>query len=105
MQRASIIVVPSVWDEPFGLVVAEAMSNGVAIITSKVGGIPEIIQDNGIVIKGITKTKVEKALLMLLNNSKEIKRLQKISWKNFSHTSISSAADLDFYRSKIMFKS
>ena len=30
----------------FGLVAAEAMSNGACIIASKVGGIPEIIKDN-----------------------------------------------------------
>ena len=42
MEKASIIIIPSKWEEPFGLVVAEAMSNGLAIISSKVGGIPEI---------------------------------------------------------------
>ena len=37
MQESSIIVIPSIWNEPFGLVAAEAMSNGLAIISSKVG--------------------------------------------------------------------
>ena len=37
MQKSSIIVIPSVWQEPFGLVAAEAMSNGIAIISSKMG--------------------------------------------------------------------
>ena len=44
---------PSIWNERFGLVVAEGMSNGAAIITSKVEGIPEIIRKNGIVIENI----------------------------------------------------
>ena len=53
MKNASIVVIPSIWEEPFGLVAAEAMSNGACIIASKVGGIPEIIKDNGILIDKI----------------------------------------------------
>ena len=45
MKTASIIVIPSIGEEPFGLVAAEAMSNGICIIASKVGGIPEIIKE------------------------------------------------------------
>ena len=105
MQRASIIVIPSIWDEPFGLVVAEAMSNGVAVITSKVGGIPEIIKDNGIVISDINETKVVNALLELLNDPKKLIKFQKLSWNNFSHTALASALKLDDYRNKIMFNS
>ena len=53
MKSASIIIIPSIWEEPFGLVAAEAMSNGACIIASKVGGIPEIIKNNGILIENI----------------------------------------------------
>ena len=53
MKTASIIVIPSLWQEPYGLVAAEAMSNGICIIASKVGGIPEINNDNGILIENI----------------------------------------------------
>ena len=102
MKLASIIIIPSIWNEPFGLVVAEAMSNGVAVITSKVGGIPEIIKDNGLVISNINETKIENALLTLLNDPAELRKLQKLSWNNFSHTSISSSYILDSYRKKIM---
>ena len=35
---------PSIWEEPFGLVAAEAMSNSIAIIASKVGGLSEIVK-------------------------------------------------------------
>ena len=40
-----ILVVPSLY-EPFGLVVAEGMSSGMAVIASNVGGIPEFLQHN-----------------------------------------------------------
>jgi len=36
---------PSIWDEAFGLVFAEASASGLAVIGSKRGGIPEIIMD------------------------------------------------------------
>ena len=57
MSETAVIVIPSVWNEPFGLVAAEAMSNGVAVISSNSGGLPEIIRDNGILIKNINSKK------------------------------------------------
>lgn len=43
---ARALVVPSRWYEPFGLVMLEAMSEGVPVIVSDRGGLPEII-DHG----------------------------------------------------------
>ncbi len=34
---------PAVWQEPFGLVNIEAMSTGLPVISTQVGGIPEIV--------------------------------------------------------------
>ena len=53
MKTASIVVIPITWQEPFGLVAAEAICNGTCVIASKVGGLPEIIEDNGILIENI----------------------------------------------------
>ena len=66
MKTSSIIVIPSIWEEPFGLVAAEAMSNGISIIASKVGGMPEIIGDNGILIENINYQKLKKNLIEIL---------------------------------------
>lgn len=41
--QASMLIVPSLWQEPFGLVVIEAMARGVPIIASNIGGPAEII--------------------------------------------------------------
>jgi len=41
-----VLVVPSLWDEPFGRVIIEANSYGIPVIASNRGGIPEIIEDN-----------------------------------------------------------
>ena len=104
MQKASIVVVPSIWDEPFGLVVAEAMSNGAAIITSKVGGIPEIIQGNGCVLEDIDEVKVQQALENLMKDPKKLSIYQKKSWENFILSSQASTKQLDKHRSKTILK-
>ena len=44
LKAANIAVVPSMWDEPFGLTVVEAMASGLPLITTRSGGIPEICE-------------------------------------------------------------
>ncbi|MBV8589513.1 MAG: glycosyltransferase family 4 protein [Acetobacteraceae bacterium] len=48
MARAAIVVVPSRWPEPFGLVAVEAMACGAALITSRRGALPEIAGDTAL---------------------------------------------------------
>ncbi len=48
LKTADIAVVPSMWEEPFGLTVIEAMAAGLPLITTYSGGIPEIC--NGVAI-------------------------------------------------------
>ena len=43
LQEADVAVLPSVWEEPFGLTVAEAQAAGLPIITTNQGGIPEVV--------------------------------------------------------------
>jgi glycosyltransferase involved in cell wall biosynthesis len=44
------VVVPSVWEEPAGLVAVEATLARVPVVASAVGGIPEIVGDDGEVL-------------------------------------------------------
>ena len=83
MKNASIVVIPSIWEEPFGLVAAEAMSNGMCIIASKVGGIPEIIKDNGILIDKINLKKLSSKIEFLIKNKKGKRKLSKKSVEKF----------------------
>jgi glycosyltransferase involved in cell wall biosynthesis len=42
---AWVQVVPSVWEEPFGLAAAEAMMRGTAVVASGSGGLADVVRD------------------------------------------------------------
>lgn len=42
---ATVVAVPSVWEEPFGLVAVEAMAHARPVVASNVGGLAEIVVD------------------------------------------------------------
>ncbi len=44
LRLADIAALPSMWDEPFGLTIIEAMAAGLPLITTRSGGIPEICE-------------------------------------------------------------
>ncbi len=72
IKESLVVVVPSVWEEPFGRVALEALSIGVPVVATKRGGLPEII-DSG--KTGYTVNPEKKALekgieKAILNNKK-----------------------------------
>lgn len=78
---ADIQVVPSIWQEPAGLVVLEAQAAGVPVIASKVGGIPEFVgNESGILVKVDDKfeTRLAEEIQKLL---RDVKRRQHMSFK------------------------
>ncbi len=42
-QEADICVVPSIWEEPFGIVALEAMASGIPVCASQTGGLQDIV--------------------------------------------------------------
>jgi glycosyltransferase involved in cell wall biosynthesis len=53
LARARAVVVPSAWEETFGLVVVEAMAAGVPVVAADHGSLPELVTDgvNGVVFR------------------------------------------------------
>ena len=45
-QQVDVVVIPSVWPDTFPTVAFEACANNVPVICSRIGGLPEIIQDS-----------------------------------------------------------
>lgn len=49
--RARVLLVPSLWKESGARVIVEALMNGIPVIATDSGGIPEMVGEGGIVIK------------------------------------------------------
>ncbi len=66
MQIADVLVMPSKW-EGFGLTAIEAMRAGTAVLCSKVGGLPEVVDDGvtGIVVDSNQPASYRDALLRM----------------------------------------
>ena len=45
LRECLLVAVPSIWDEPFGLVAAEAHAAARAVLATRTGALPEIVQD------------------------------------------------------------
>ena len=69
-QQADVCVVPSIWEEPFGLVAVEAMASGRPVCASRVGGLQEIVQHmhTGFLFDRGDSSELAKQLSLLLDN-------------------------------------
>ncbi|GAC1385649.1 MAG: hypothetical protein NVSMB33_14860 [Ktedonobacteraceae bacterium] len=67
---SDIMLVPSIWQEPFGLVVVEAMARRLPVIASNVGGPTEILthERNGLLIEPGDERALALAIKHLLEN-------------------------------------
>ena len=77
---ADVVVLPSIWDEPAGMTILEAMACGKALITTNSGGIPEYVgEDNCIIVERNDNIvdKIAEKLNVMLENESEIERLGK----------------------------
>ena len=74
---ADICVVPSVWQEAFGLSALEPMARGIPVIASRVGGIPEVVSDGetGLLVPPGNENALAAALRHLLSEPAERRRL------------------------------
>jgi len=69
-KKASVVVVPSVWDEPLGLVILEAMAMETPVVASNKGGIPLAVKDgyNGFLIRPRSAKAISEAVNKILSD-------------------------------------
>tara|TARA_B110000503_G_scaffold93371_1_gene140770 strand:- start:1489 stop:3600 length:2112 start_codon:yes stop_codon:yes gene_type:complete len=101
LQKSSIAVVCSRWNEPFGRTSLEAASRGCAVIISNKGGLPETITD-GITLKNLSIKTIYNSIEKLIKNKKLRKKLQNNSLKNFYLTNEFISKKIDNYRDEIL---
>jgi glycosyltransferase involved in cell wall biosynthesis len=77
MVLADVVVMPSTWQEPAGLVPVEAMAAARPVVATRVGGIPEYCPDGeaGILVEPRAPSQLAQALLRLLCSPEEAARM------------------------------
>lgn len=94
-RRADVYVAPSVWDEPLGLVILEAMAAGTPVIVTRKGGITSIVKDgyNGMLVRARNAQEIADKVNLLLQDenlrlkmAKNARRTieEKFSWEEVS---------------------
>ena len=80
LQLADIAALPSMWEEPFGLTILEAMAMGLPLITTRSGGIPEICEGIATIVnrKNVVDN-ITSAILELYNQPDLRKQMAKES--------------------------
>jgi len=91
---ADIFCFPSLYDEAFGLVGMEAVTSGLPVVGSNLGGISEALDDKVSVLVNPTHENLKIAILELYENPDAIKVLKKscrdYAMKNFSINNLKS---------------
>ena len=76
MRQAQVLLVPSLWYEGFPMVMVEALSLGLPVIASRLGGLPEIVEDGvcGLLYTAGNPEALEKTLRRFVNLPTEQKQ-------------------------------
>lgn len=68
LEKAHVFILPS-WNEGLPIAILEAMSYGCAIISTPVGGIPEVVKENGVLVHPGNKDEIAKAIVSMLDET------------------------------------
>ena len=107
-QAADVFVLPSITAEAFGIVLLEAMASCVPVISTKIGGIPEIINESkaGLLVEPMDETELAEAISRLLQDDELRKNMgengREYVVKNYSWLRIVPMIE-DIYREVIRF--
>jgi glycosyltransferase involved in cell wall biosynthesis len=78
-KKAACSIVPSIWKEPFGMVVLESWARSCPVVAHRIGGLAEIIDDgvNGLLVESDDIPGLASAVLRLLHEDDFCSRLGK----------------------------
>ena len=102
ISAASILVMPAIWEEPLSLVAIEGLCNAAVIISSNKGGLPEVVENNGILINDMNKYTLERKILELLKNDNLINDYQKKAWNSYKFNASEIIKKQDSIRTQIL---
>lgn len=96
-QNADLFVIPSSCEEGFGMPAAEAMASGLAVIGSRTGGIPEVIDegrsgllvprdDSGALAAAICRLVEDDQLRQSMGRAGRLRCDQEFSWEHLGQT-------------------
>jgi glycosyltransferase involved in cell wall biosynthesis len=83
---ASIFAFPSVWEEPFGMPLVEAMASATPVITTRGGAFPEIVEDgrSGLLVERANPQALAEAILQLLCNAEQREAMAQAAFQRAS---------------------
>lgn len=80
LHLADIAALPSMWDEPFGLTIIEALAAGLPLVTTRSGGIPEICEGIATIVeRNNVVNNLANAILDLYHDSDKRKQMAEAS--------------------------
>jgi len=77
IDRCHIVVIPSRWEEPFGLVALQGAQRARPVLASRIGGLPEIIEDghSGLLFEPENISDLARLFSQCLSNRKKIRTM------------------------------
>lgn len=81
INESSLVVVPSRWNEPFGLVALEAALMARPVVAARVGGLPEVVEEGltGLLVPREDHVALAEAVVYLLHNFTEADHMGEIA--------------------------
>jgi len=85
MRRAAVVVLPSIWYEPFGIVIIEAFASATPVIVSRIGALSEIVEDGvtGFHVPPSDTKALADRIEHVLRNPLEARRLGRAAYQTY----------------------
>jgi len=99
---ADVAVLPSIWEEPAGLTMLEASVSGIPLITTRVGGIPEYINEKSVLFVENDSCLVDNLYNAILKVCEDLEQWSKLAKNNQSYYS-DNYNELKYYQDFIGF--